>query len=187
MCSFPGKHLMVIMTFWRHLQDMSWKRFQRVFCVTIFRFPRVLKTSWRCLEDVLEDEKVLRWRRVEDVLKTCLEDVLKTSWRQTKYLLGISASNHGLLTNLNHYLTNLYLTHLYFTNLRGIQKGINCNPTTSILVLFWNSVSKLIQNLHYRTSEAMKTKFQATYYINIANDRLYSHVYLICIWKIYLH
>ena len=52
----------------------------------------VLKTSWRRLQrnsfsfsNVLEDEKLLRWRRVEDVFKTCLEDVLKTN----KCLLGI--------------------------------------------------------------------------------------------------
>ena len=30
---------------------------------------------------------------LEDVLKTCLEDVLKTLWRKAKYLLGISVSN----------------------------------------------------------------------------------------------
>ena len=29
-------------------------------------------------QDVLEDENLLRWRRLENVLKTCLEDVLKT-------------------------------------------------------------------------------------------------------------
>ena len=58
----------------------------------------VFKTSWRCLqrnnfsssktssrrlENVLEDVKLLRWRRVEDVFKTCLEDVFKTSSRPT--------------------------------------------------------------------------------------------------------
>ena len=32
-------------------------------------------------------------RRLADVLKTCLEDVFKTSWRQTKCLLMISVSN----------------------------------------------------------------------------------------------
>ena len=79
----------------------SSRRLQHVFSVTILRLPRrledvlktsckdVLKTSWRPLarrlEDVLEDEKLLRWRR--------LEDVLKTLWRQAKYLLGISVSN----------------------------------------------------------------------------------------------
>ena len=36
---------------------------------------RLCKTSSRRLEDVLEDVKLLRWRRVEDVFKT--------SWRQT--------------------------------------------------------------------------------------------------------
>ena len=63
------------------------------------------KTSWRHLarrlEGVLGDEKLLRWRRLEDVLKTCLDDILKTcleevfktSWRQAKYLLEISLSN----------------------------------------------------------------------------------------------
>ena len=43
------------------------------------------KTPWRrlarCLQDVLEDEKLLRRRRVEDVFRTCLEDALKASWK----------------------------------------------------------------------------------------------------------
>ena len=45
-----------------------------------------LKTYSRCLEDK-------SWRRLEDALKTCLQEVLKTLSRQTKYLLGISVSN----------------------------------------------------------------------------------------------
>ena len=53
-----------------------------------------------------------RQKCMEDVLKTCLEDVSKTSWRQSKCLLGTSVSNHGLLTNLNQYLTNLCFTNL---------------------------------------------------------------------------
>ena len=50
----------------------------------------VSKTSWRrlqdisCLQDALEQEKLLRWKSVEDVFKTCLEDFLKTN----KCLLG---------------------------------------------------------------------------------------------------
>ena len=85
-------------TFWRRLQDVLWD---------------VFKTSSRCIwkmppargfEDVLEDEKLLRWRSLEDVLKacledalkTCLEDVLKMSWRERKCLLGISIFNHSL-------------------------------------------------------------------------------------------
>ena len=38
----------------------------------------VFKTSSRRLQNVLEDVKLLRWRRVEDVFKTCLQDVFKT-------------------------------------------------------------------------------------------------------------
>ena len=113
------------------LQDMSWRRLQHVFGVTIFRLPRrLVNTSWRRLEDIPQDILKMSWstlktswRRIqdmiEDVLKTC-EDVLE----KTKCLLGISVSNHGLLTNLNQYLTNLYLTNLYFTDLRRIQNAL---------------------------------------------------------------
>ena len=84
------------------LEDVSWRRLQYVFSVIILRLPRRL-------EDVLEDEKLLRWRRLrnnlktcledvlktwlEDVLKTYLEDVFKTSPRQARCLLVISVSN----------------------------------------------------------------------------------------------
>ena len=79
----------------------SSRRLQHVFSVTILRLPRrledVLKTFsrplTRRLQDVLEDEKLLGWRRLQDVLKTYLEDVFKTSRRQTKFLLVISVSN----------------------------------------------------------------------------------------------
>ena len=124
--------------------------------------------SSRRLEDVLEDEKLLRWRCIEDVLKThcqdvlrtCLEEVLKTclqgkqrhvlktSWRQSKCLLWISTSNHDLITNLNQYLTNFYLTNLYFASLRRIQNSLrriqcfNQNQIIFIFVLFWNSISR---------------------------------------------
>ena len=90
----------------RHVLKTSSIRLQRNY----FLFS---KTSWRRLED----EKLLRWRRLqgdlktgledvfktclenvlktclEDVLKKCLEDVFRTSWRQTKCLSGISVSN----------------------------------------------------------------------------------------------
>ena len=72
----------------RHLQDMSWRRLQHVFSVTIFRLPRRLEDVLQIrLEDVLEDKKLLRWRRLEDVLKTCLEDI---SWRR---LQDVSEAN----------------------------------------------------------------------------------------------
>ena len=69
----------------------------------------VLKTSWRCLEDVFQDilktswQDVLKmcwrpfedvfktsWRLLENVLKTLLQDVLKTSWRRLKNVLKTS-------------------------------------------------------------------------------------------------
>ena len=94
----PSKHLLVLKTSSRRLQDMCWKRLQHVFNVTILRLPRrlgrqkivALKTSWRRLDYMIED--VLKTCQ-EDILKTCLEDVLKTLWRQEKYLLEISVSN----------------------------------------------------------------------------------------------
>ena len=123
----------------------SWRRLQHVFSVTIFRLPRrlegrkilTLRTSSKRLQDMsqrhLEDMswrslEDMSWRRLEDMSWRRLEDmswryVLKTSWRQTKCLPGIFASDHGLLTNLNQYLTNLYLIKLYFTNLRRIQNA----------------------------------------------------------------
>ena len=78
----------------RRLQDISCRSFQNVFSVTILHLPSRL-------QNVFEDKKLLYWRRLQDILKTCLEDVLKTClkdvlktlWRQTKSLLGISASN----------------------------------------------------------------------------------------------
>ena len=60
----------------RCLKDIYSRRLEDVFIVTIFRLPTRL-------QDVLEDVKFLHWRRVEDVFKTCLVDVFKTSWRPT--------------------------------------------------------------------------------------------------------
>ena len=129
MIKCPSKHLLVLKTSSTRLQRNNFTS---------------SKTSWRHLarrlEDVLEDEKLLRWRRLEDVLKTCLEDVLKTCledvlkkcledllkilWRQTKYLLGISVYLSQDLTNLNVYLTSLYFTNLYLTTLKQIQNAL---------------------------------------------------------------
>ena len=60
---------------------------------------------------------------LEDVLKTCPEDLLKILWRQTKYLLGKSVYYLGI-TNLNVYLTSLYFTNLYLTTLKRIQNAL---------------------------------------------------------------
>ena len=71
---------MIINDFWNiDLLDTYPFRFVR------YRYPHffVSKTSWRCLQDDLEDQKLLRWRRVEDIVMTCLEEVFKTSSRPT--------------------------------------------------------------------------------------------------------
>ena len=59
----------------------------------------VLKRSSRGLQDILEDEKLLRWRRVEDVFKTCLEEVLKTSWRPTNVCWDVSSKRQTMCTS----------------------------------------------------------------------------------------
>ena len=69
---YPSKHLLVLKTSSTRLQRNNFTS-SKTSC------KDVLKTSWRRLEDVLQDEKLLRRRHLEDVLKTCLEDVLKTS------------------------------------------------------------------------------------------------------------
>ena len=109
----PSKHLFVLKMPSRCLQDMSWRCLQHVFSATIFRLPRRL-------EDILEDEKLLRWRRLQDVLKTCLEDILRTSWRHYGDKQNIYWG-YLYLTNVNVHLTNIYFTNLCLISLRQIQ------------------------------------------------------------------
>ena len=93
----------------RRLQDMSWRRLQHVSSVTIFH-----KTSWKRLEDFLEDEKLLRWRRLEGM-----------SWRR---LRDMSSRHLGDKENVYWeylYLTNLnvYLMVMLETWERSVDKG----------------------------------------------------------------
>ena len=82
----------------RHLQDTSSRHLQRNNFLSSKtssrRLQGVSKTSCemssRYLQDVLEDEKLLRWRHAEDVFNTCLEDILKTSWRPTNVCWAIT-------------------------------------------------------------------------------------------------
>ena len=89
----PSKHLLVLKTSWRCLQDKSLRRLQNVFSVTIFRLPRrpedALKTSWRRLENVLEDKKLLRWRCLQDMSSRCLQDMSSRRFQDVywEYLL----------------------------------------------------------------------------------------------------
>ena len=68
---------------WLYVFKTSSRRFQDVFKTFRRRLQNVFKTSSRRLQDLLEDVKLLRWRPVDDVFKTCLEDVLKTFSRPT--------------------------------------------------------------------------------------------------------
>ena len=101
-----------------------------IFSITIFclqfedvlqiRLEDVLKMSWRNLARSLGRRKVV-------TLKTSQRHVLKVSWRRLGNKQNVYRgylSNHGLLTNLNQYLTNLYLTNLYFTNVRRTQNAL---------------------------------------------------------------
>ena len=87
--NLPSKHFLVLKTSWRCLQDMSSRRLQYVFSVTTLVFQDVLKTSWRHLA-----------RRLEDVLEdkkllrweTSSRHVFKMSWR---HVFKISSSCLG--------------------------------------------------------------------------------------------
>ena len=94
----------------------------------------------------------------EDVLKTCWRQILKTSWRHflktfcrlTKCLLGISASNHDLLVNLNQYLESISLKSIFHES-KTNPKFINYNPRFLYSSYFETQSSALIQNRHCRT------------------------------------
>ena len=80
--------------------------------------------SQTCLVDVLKT-------CLEDVLKTCLEIVFKTSWRQTKCLLRISASNKSKC------VSNKSIFHKSRSDeSKANPKRINQNPIILISVLF---------------------------------------------------
>ena len=92
------------------LQDMSWRRLQHIFSVTIFRLPRYLEdVLQRSLEDISQDVLKTSWNTkncyAEDVLKASWRHVLKTSW---KLVLKTSSRRLGDKKNWGY---------LYFTNL----------------------------------------------------------------------
>ena len=81
----------------------------------------------------------LRCRRLEDVLKTCLqdvwkaylEDVLKTRWKETKYLLGTFVSNKSKC------VSNISIFHKSIShNSKANPKCINQNLIISLFLLF---------------------------------------------------
>ena len=120
----PSKHLFVLKTSWRCIQDMSWRHLHHVSSVTILRLPRrledilqrcledVLKTSWRRLGRLKIVTLKTSWRRLEDMPWRRLEDM---SWR----CLGDMSWRHILKTCRRHYVNkqNTYWGYLYLTNL----------------------------------------------------------------------
>ena len=94
---FPANILFISKTSSKGLQDMSSRR----------------------LQDVLEDEKLLRWRRVEDVFKTCLEDVLKTSWRPRNVCWDVCENLFSKYTKIESFEI-LYLLVLCFCTLHWL-------------------------------------------------------------------
>ena len=64
----------LLKTSWRCLEDIFARCLEDVLKTSWKRLENILKTSWRCLEDVFA-------RHLEDVLKTSWQVVLKTSWR----------------------------------------------------------------------------------------------------------
>ena len=91
----PRKHLLVLKTCWRPLQDMSWRRLQHVFSLTILRLPirlpDVLKTSCKTFWIRLGRQKFvmpktssrrledMSWRHLEDISWRRLEDIMDTN------------------------------------------------------------------------------------------------------------
>ena len=68
---------------------MSSRRLEDVFSIKNFCLPKRL-------EDVLEDKKLLCWRSIEDIFKTCLED---------QQIFG------GILLCIYHYLSLFNIYH----------------------------------------------------------------------------
>ena len=75
-----------------------------------------------------------------DVQKTYLEDVLKTLWRQAKYLLGIPVSNKSKC------VSNKSIFHKSISdNSKANPKCINQNPIISLFLIL-----KLKQHLYFK-------------------------------------
>ena len=80
----PQQIFVLVKTYWRRLQcniflssKTSWRHNCKTSC------KHVLKTSWRCLENVLKTF-------YEDALQISLEDFLKTSWKTKSVTLKTS-------------------------------------------------------------------------------------------------
>ena len=139
---------------WRRLQDMPWRRLHHVFSVKTLRLPRllenVLKTSWRCLKDILHNvfktSCKTSWEPIncyaEDVLKISWRHVLKTSWR---YVL--MTSWRPILKTSWRYVMNMPWRYILTTSWRhyGEKQNTYWGPNKSKYVsnksIFHKSIS----------------------------------------------
>ena len=72
--TYPSKNLLISKTSWRRLLNISWKRLEDVFNVTISRLLR-------CLQDIFRTSWKMSCKTincyVEDIFKTCLQGILE--------------------------------------------------------------------------------------------------------------
>ena len=79
----------VMNTSWKRLKDFPQRHFEDVlktswWCLWKRSCKHILKTSWSRLEDVLQDEKLLRWRHLQEVLKTSWK-TRNVCWEEFRY------------------------------------------------------------------------------------------------------
>ena len=79
----PSKDLACVQDVFKTSSAQQFFVFQDVLKTSSNLFKAPCEMPSRRLPDVLEDEKLLCWIRLEDVFKKCLKDVFKTSWRPT--------------------------------------------------------------------------------------------------------
>ena len=102
----------------RRFQDMFSRRLQEIFSVTICYLPRRPEDVLR--DFLKENKKLLCWKHVEDIFKTCLEDQ-KVSFSKTLYPISlplpIKTSHEFVITQRewnNYELWQRYISTLYF-------------------------------------------------------------------------
>ena len=98
----------------RRLQDLSSRLLQRNSFLSSKTSSRRLS---RCLQDVLEDETLLCWRRVEDVLKTnkCLLGLLweTEQWQRVEnHFYCLMNSSDNIRKGTIHCLLNVLWEHM---------------------------------------------------------------------------
>ena len=157
---FVFKKVLIKNTNLKTPSQQSFVGLQHVFSVIILRLPRRLEDAFKTSSRRFGRRKILRSRRLQDFLRTCLEDVWKTSLRRIRGKQNVYWW-YLYLTNLSVYLANLCSTNLYLTNLWRM-RHLEPNNFDIRLILKHISISILrieISEIREWASEARKTKF----------------------------